>query len=209
MSDELGPLDPRIRQYAMTPGSAPDLIAITRAGSRRRRLRALAPAAAVAVILVIIGAVAYVVLADRGSATQPAEPIPRPMPTVAPAPSPTPLAFAVEDEPGNGRPAAGLGEAVNGLRADGVTFETTTCPDGAACPASLTLTLTNTTMQPFNGGIIASVYVNGTEATGTGNGIQVAPGETGVVTIVLDPALSDVVSPGRTPNVYTWNWRPE
>lgn len=209
MSNGFDPLDPRILEYALTPGSTPDLNAITRAGSRRRRLRALTPGAAVAVILLIIGAVAYVVLADRGPATQPTGPIPIPMPTVAPAPSPTPLAFAVEDEPPDGRPAAGLYDALDGLRADGVTFETTTCPDGAECPSALTLTLTNTAMQPFTGGIVASVYVNGTEATGTGSGIQLAPGETRAVTIVLDPALSEVVTPGGTPNVYTWNWRPE
>ena len=169
----------------------------------------IAPLAAAAVILLIVGMVAYVALVGRGPAIQPAEPTPSPSPTAAPAPSPTPLEFAVEEATSNGRPSAGLGETVDDLRLDGVTFETTTCPDGATCPVSATLELTNTGTQPYGGGIIVTVYVNGTEATGTGNGIQLAPGETGSVTIVLDPALTDIVTPGGSPNTYTWNWRPE
>ena len=209
VTDDLGPLDPRVRDYALAPGPGPDLGAITRAGARRRRLRSLAPLAAAAVILLIVGMVAYVALVGRGPAIQPAEPTPSPSPTAAPAPSPTPLEFAVEEATSNGRPSAGLGETVDDLRADGVTFETTTCPDGATCPVSATLELTNTGTQAYGGGIIVTVYVNGTETTGTGSGIQLPPGATGSVTIVLDPALTDVITPGGTPGTYTWNWRPE
>jgi len=214
MADDL---DPRVRDYAMAPGPGPDLAAITRAGARRRRLRSMAPLAAAAVILLIVGMVAYVALVGRGPAIQPVEPTPSPTPTAAPAPtptaapapSPTPLEFAVEDATSNGRPSAGLGETVDDLRLDGVTFETTTCPDGATCPVSATLELTNTGTQAYGGGIIVTVYVNGTETTGTGSGIQLPPGATGSVTIVLDPALTDVITPGGTPGTYTWNWRPE
>lgn len=208
MSDDLGPVDPRLREFAMAPGPGPDFEAIARGSRRRRTRRVLAPLAAAAVILLIVGVVAAIALQGRAARLEPVQPLPAPT-SAQPTPAPTTPEFAVEDATANGRPTAGLGETMQGLRADGVTFETTTCPDGATCPVSATLTLTNTGTQAFGGGIIVSVYRDGTEVTGTGSGIQVPPGETGTVTIVLDPALADAIMPGGTPGTYTWNWMVE
>ena len=192
MPDEM---DPRLRAYAFSPGPGPDLEAIARAGQRRRRRRKLLPVATAAVLALILAGVAFVVLQGRSAQMEP----------IGPTPS-VPLQFAVDAAPANGNPTFGLGETDEGMRVDGVSFETTTCPDGVECPIAITLEVTNTRDTPFGGGIITTVYRNGIELTGTGTGASIQPGETGSVRIVLDPATTAIAPDDGTAGVYTWNW---
>lgn len=196
MPDEI---DPRLREFALGPGPQPDFAAIARAGDRRRRLRRLVPVVTAAVLALILAGVAFVVLQGRSAQMEPIRPVPLPTPT------PT-LEFAVDPASANGRPTFGLGATDDGIRLDGINFETATCPDSVACPMAITLEVTNTRDAPFGGGIIASVYRNGLELTGTGTGASIQPGETVSVRIVLDPATTDVAPDDGAAGVYTWNW---
>ena len=211
MSDEEG-LDPRVREFAMAPGPAPDIAGIVRVGQRRRRARLLAPFAAAAVLLVILAAVTSVAFRGGAERLEPVQPLPTATQSTSPTDVPPPAStaplpeFPVQDETANGRPTAGLGEVIDGIRADGVSFETAKCADGANCPIVVILELTNTTTTPFGGGVIATVYRDGTEVTGSGTGAQIAPGETTTVRIVLNPATNEVVGDAGAPGVYTWNW---
>jgi len=203
------PVDPRLRDFALRPGPGPDFDAIARGARRRRRARAVSRLAAVAVVLLIMGAVAAVVLRGTPSQVQPIEPTPSASSTPSAPPTPSAdsnLEFAVEPSAADGSPAAGIGDTLEGLRADAVEFQTTTCPDGVTCPIAVTLTLTNVSDAPISRGVITSVYRDGTAVTGTGTGITLQPGETRSVSIVLDPATPDMIGTTDTPGVYTWNW---
>jgi hypothetical protein len=210
------PVDPRLRDFALAPGPGPAFETIARGAHRRRQARAVSRLAAVAVVLLIVGGLAAVVLRGDPSQVQPIDPTPAPTaaptPTVTATPSVSPspeLEFGVERSPANGNPTAGIGDTVEGLRADAVEFETVTCPDGVPCPLAILLTMTNVSNASITRGVITSVYRDGVEVTGTGAGITLQPGETGVVRVVLDPAVSDVIGATGTPGVYTWNWRLE
>lgn len=202
MADEI---DPRLRDFALAPGPGPDLQAIAEAGRRRRRMRQLVPIATAAVLVVILAGIALVVLQGRSAQLEPVRPVPLPTPSA----SPSPLQFAVEEALSNGEQAYGVGDTDDGIRVDGVAFETATCPDGVECPTAVTLTVTNERSTAFSTGIIVSVYRNGSELTGTGTGQFIEPGATGTVRIVLDPATTAIAPDDGAPGVYTWNWRLE
>lgn len=206
------PMDPRLRDFALAPGPGPDFLAIARGARRRRQARTVSRLAAVAVVLLIVGAVAAVVLRGAPSQIQPIDPSPTPTAAPTPSASPTPfpdVEFGVERSPANGSPTSGIGDTVEGLRADSVEFETVTCPDGVSCPVAISLTMTNVSDSPLTRGVITTVYRDGIEVTGTGAGISLQPGETGVVRVVLEPAVADIIGATDTPGIYTWNWRLE
>ncbi len=202
MSDEI---DPRLRDFALAPGPAPDFATIVRAGRRRRRIRQLVPVATAAVLALILAGIALIVLQDRTAQMRPVRPVPLPTPSVTVIPP----QFDVDDAPANGEPAYGLGEVDDGIRVDGISFETATCPDGVECPIAITLEVKNTRPTAFGAGIIVTVYRNGQELTGTGTGAQVQPGATEMVRIVLDPATTTIPTAADGPGVYTWNWKLE
>lgn len=220
MNDDDELIRRHLADYAYAKSELPDITSIRNRMARDRRRRTAARIAAAAVVVMLIGAVTAVILSSRGTQVQPiapspeptltstSDPDPTPTGTTTPSPSPT-LPFNEQGRDTNGLPSGGLGDVIEGIRLDGITFTETSCPDANRCPDTASLTISNTTSSPTGGQLIFTVYRNGQPAVGEGAVFALEPGQATTLTITLQPGLADNAPVGRRGSLYTWNFAVE
>lgn len=213
MSEEDDLIREALVDYAFTDIDAAGWSAMRDRVRRDRRRTTILRVAAAAVVALIVGGAVLAILVTRTTGAPPIEPTPRPSPSSTPAPSPSPsptpssdLAYPLQTRNPNGLVAGGVGDIINGIRLDAITFTSTECPDADECPAAATVTVTNTTTNEVNPTILITIFRNNNEAVGDGPGVFLAPGETTTATIEFQPMLADNAPITGAGSIYSWNF---
>lgn len=213
MSEEDDLIREALIDYAFTNTDAAGWTAMRDRMQRDRRRTTILRVAAAAVVALIVGGVVLALVATRTTSLPPVEPTPRPSSSSTPAPSPRPsttpspdLAYPLQTRSPNGLTAGGVGDIINGIRLDGITFVSTQCPDADECPESATVTVTNTTPNEVDATILITIFRNNNEAVGDGPGVLLAPSETATVAIDFQPMLADNAPMTATGSIYSWNF---
>ena len=102
--------------------------------------------------------------------------------------------------------AAGIGESIDGLRADSVKITWFDCVTTIGCPGEFRLTLTNTSTQTIRKVVGVTLFVDGAARYGRGTGITLPAGQTVVVPINLTSLIRDDSSGFLPESNFGWNW---